>query len=333
MRNWKANSKGQFYPKISIIVPVYNTEKYLEQCARSLFEQTLDGLEYIFVDDGSSDASLTVLQKVIDMYPERKACVKIITQNSNNGVSCSRNAGLDIAQGKFVAFCDSDDWVSPDMYEKLYCKATEINADIVYCDYVMYYGNNDERVYETIATSDDKIAFLRNYMSSFTGMCNMLIRREMIVKYNLRFPSDIAYREDFHLGFRLYYYAKTIEKISSPLYFYNRINENSALHKRYTCHSDDELQCGLDIISFLIKENAIDPYKDILSWGVLEHKQYMIWDKRKHETFLKIYPESHRYIWGCPSISKKMKCLMWLLVHHFNACVYLVVSVRNFLKS
>ena len=122
-------------PKVSIVIPVYNVEKYIERCVRTLFAQTLDDLEYIFVDDCSPDNSIDVMLKVLEEYPVRKPQVKLIRHEINQGVSQSRQDGVEAATGEYIIHCDPDDWVELDMYEQLYTKAKETNADLVLCDY------------------------------------------------------------------------------------------------------------------------------------------------------------------------------------------------------
>lgn len=311
---------------ISVIIPVYNVEKYLHRCIDSILNQTFPDFELLLIDDGSTDNS----GRICDDYAKKDNRIKVF-HKSNGGVSSARNLGLDEAQGDFIAFCDSDDWVSFDMYEKLYVKAILSKAEIVYCDFYMHYGSDDNQVYKTISPSKDKTVFLRNYMSSFTVMWNMLVKRDLYDVYNLRFPLHIVYREDYHLSIRLYHYAKVIEKVSIPLYYYDRSNLNSALHQRAKRKVNDELICDLDIVSFFIKEKVIDRYKDKVSWGILRDKQNLVLDAKTHKDFLSIYPESHVYIWSCPFIGIKMKCMMWLLVNHLGFLVKGINVVRYIL--
>ena len=102
--------------KVSVIVPVYNAGRYIERCLRSLFEQTLDSIEYIFVDDCSPDDSMDILKRVLDEYPERKDDVKILTHQVNTGQSGARRDGMRIASGEYMIHCDADDWVDTDSY-------------------------------------------------------------------------------------------------------------------------------------------------------------------------------------------------------------------------
>ena len=122
-------------PKISVIIPVYKAEPYIERCVRSLFSQTLDDLEYIFIDDCTPDNSISVLKAVLDEYPNRRDQVKIVNHQHNQGVSQSRQDGFDATTGEYVIHCDPDDWIEPEMYELLYDKAKSGNFDIVGCDF------------------------------------------------------------------------------------------------------------------------------------------------------------------------------------------------------
>ena len=118
-------------PAVSVIVPVYNTEKYLEECVRSLVEQTLSDMELIFVDDGSTDASPQILENYRSRYPER---ILVITRE-NGGQGMARNVGLSVATGEYVGFVDSDDYVDRRMYAAMYTRAKSEDLDLVECDF------------------------------------------------------------------------------------------------------------------------------------------------------------------------------------------------------
>lgn len=131
-------------PDISVIVPVYNTEKYIEKCARSLFSQTFDSIEYCFIDDCSDDNSISLVQNVLKEFPNRRAACKFIRNETNRGVASSRNAGLAIAEGKYIYFCDSDDYIDETMLEKMFLKAKSSLADVVLCDFYFSYSDAKE---------------------------------------------------------------------------------------------------------------------------------------------------------------------------------------------
>ena len=121
-------------PKVSVIIPVYGVEKYIERCARSLFEQTLEDIEYIFVDDCTPDNSISILRKVLSEYPNREKQVKILHHDKNKGLAKARQTGLKIASGEYIAHCDSDDWVDKDLYKVLYNQAVNLKSDMIAFD-------------------------------------------------------------------------------------------------------------------------------------------------------------------------------------------------------
>ena len=106
-------------PKVSVIVPIYNVEAYIERCAISLFEQTLDDIEYIFVNDCTPDNSMMILSEVLSRYPQRKEQVRIINQPKNQGAAKAREDGIKEARGEYIIHCDSDDWVDKNIYQLL----------------------------------------------------------------------------------------------------------------------------------------------------------------------------------------------------------------------
>lgn len=142
-------------PKVSIIIPVYGVEKYIERCARSLFEQTLDDIEYLFIDDCTPDKSVEILKRVLEEYPHRKSQVVIHRMEQNSGQAKVREWGMRNARGEYVIHCDSDDWLDVHMYEEMYNKAIEEDADVVVCDYVV---TNDTSIIKTINACHAKSA-------------------------------------------------------------------------------------------------------------------------------------------------------------------------------
>ena len=121
--------------KVSVIIPVYGVEKYIERCAKSLFEQTLHDIEYLFIDDCSPDNSIKILESLLDSYPSRKANTRILKMSTNSGQAAVRMRGMKEATGEYLIHCDSDDWVDHQMYEKMYNYAKSNDYDMVWCDY------------------------------------------------------------------------------------------------------------------------------------------------------------------------------------------------------
>ena len=121
--------------KVSMVVPVYNAAPFIERCARSLFEQTMDDIEYVFVDDGSTDDGIAKLLSVLEEYPNRKPNVKIVHHAKNSGTAETRKDGCKSATGEYLIYIDSDDYADLTMAEKMYAKAKESDADMVVCDF------------------------------------------------------------------------------------------------------------------------------------------------------------------------------------------------------
>lgn len=245
------------YP-ISVIIPIYKVEQYIEKCARSLFEQTLSSIEFIFVDDCSPDHSVDILRSVLNNYPNRILHTKIIRHNNNRGLAAARNTGRIVAQGEYVISCDSDDWVEPNMYESMYKKARQTNADIVICDWMQVYQNSSKRIYvNPPANNMDCIAALLSGRMH-GSVCNKLIKRELYTKYNIVNIEGVNYCEDLFVTYKLFYYAHSIAYINQPFYNYRQINSNSYTSSKLSQSSQSGLIFLANDVKEFISRNHID---------------------------------------------------------------------------
>lgn len=214
-------------PKISVIVPVYNTEKYLSKCLNSILNQTLKEIEVIVVNDGSKDDS----QEIIDEFVSKDSRLVSI-QKENGGLSDARNAGIDKAKGEFIAFVDSDDYIDLAMLEKMYELAERDESEIVLCDLVKVNENGKEfrdlpqspQLPEKIILSDDFTIF--GEMSCFA--CNKIFKKALFE--NHRFRNGIHF-EDIELIPKLVLDSSIISKINEPFYkYFERQNSISKTH-------------------------------------------------------------------------------------------------------
>lgn len=206
--------------KVSVIIPIYGVENYIERCARSLMEQTLDDIEYIFVNDCTQDSSIEILERVISEYKYRENKVKIVHHEINRGLPQTRKTGLLYATGEFIAHCDSDDWVDCELYEKLYESAISCNADIVVCDFFVHRTNGVVDLKVGTRTNDIKtyisnLLFQKNPLSMF----NKLIRRE-IYSNEIIFPTDNM-GEDMATTLQLLAYCRYVSHIEGAYYHYD----------------------------------------------------------------------------------------------------------------
>lgn len=214
-------------PKVSVIVPIYGVEKYIERCARSLFEQTLEDMEFIFVDDCTPDKSISVLNEVIKCYPNRKGQIKILHHEQNRGVSRGRETGIINASGEYIAHCDSDDWSEPEMYETLYNYAINGNYDFVRCSF--YVTDGVTKIKKNITCPQEpltKTSIISELLADkqWNSIWNTLTKRELY-EDNILF-TDYAMLEDYFLVVQLLTHATKIGVIQNALYNYFQ-NPNS----------------------------------------------------------------------------------------------------------
>ncbi len=225
--------------KVSVIVPVYNVEEYLEQCLESLLNQTLKDIEIICINDGSTDNSLDILNQ----YVKKDSRIKVINKQ-NEGQGIARNLGIDIAQGEFIGFVDPDDWVELEMYEKMYCQAKTLESHIVICDYNKYFEQTGKFVTPHIfreAVSLTKSKSLK--VPSEQNINKEIIDKTVLVSpayawhsiydssllkdNNIKFSTMRCY-EDVLFELKSHVLAKNISYINKAFYYY-RIRQTSTL--------------------------------------------------------------------------------------------------------
>ena len=218
-------------PKVSVIVPVYNAEKYLAECVESILNQTMKDIELILVDDGSTDASPVMC----DEFAAADARVKVI-HKPNGRAASARNAGMRIATGEFIAFVDSDDWISPDMYEKMLAP----NADVCLCDYARFRGdavfpfsqpNVSAGFYNREQMKKDIFPHLVMDGVEFPiaiSNCVLLIRRSIIADNHLSYREDIHISEDAPFGSEVLYCANSFAYLKDHYFYHYRITDGSS---------------------------------------------------------------------------------------------------------
>ena len=236
-------------PKVSIIVPVYNTEKWLPECMNSLINQTLEEIEIICVDDGSTDNSRKIIEEYVKKDEEIlkskknkkdiKGRIKVIHQN-HQGVSAARNAGLDIASGEYITFVDSDDYVHPECYKTAYFWAINDNIDIIQYGLNRIRNEEQKKIKDKskINKSDSNVLNLEQFLkkSKREYVCFKMIKSNIIKDNNIRFRTDIIISEDACFSFMVFPRAKRFKIIPGKFYNY-RARPGSAVanwdHKDY----------------------------------------------------------------------------------------------------
>lgn len=296
--------------KVSVIVPIFNVEKYFERCICSLFQQTLIDVEYIFIDDASCDSSINILHKYIDAFPSKK--VTIVTHKYNQGLATARNSGLAVAIGEYIFNCDSDDWLENNALEDLYNLAKKTNADVTWCDWYLSYGKRDRYMKEPKFT--DAFDAIKGILSGTMkyNVWNKLVRRSLYQDHNIHFPSGYNMGEDMTM-IQIFAYARTVVYIPKALYHYNKVN-NTAYSNTYSDkHLEDLAYNANNTIEFLEKKfgnklvSEIAYFKLEIKFPFLTNKE-----RKRNELWNIWYPEANNYILKNKSTSFHRKTLQWL---------------------
>ena len=223
--------------KISIIIPVYNVENYIERCLDSVINQTMEDIQIIVVNDGSTDSSKEKIKKYQDKI--------IYLEKENGGLSSSRNFGLKYATGEYIAFLDSDDYVQKDTYGKMYELAKKENSDMVQCGFIWEYPKKKKKAIVEVCKNKNEL-MVKGRVEAW----NKLIRREIIEEHNIQYPEGLIY-EDMEFFFKLIPYLNKVSYIDEDFIHYVQRNNSIA---------NTQNEKTKDI--FIILENIINYYKE-----------------------------------------------------------------------
>lgn len=211
--------------KLSLIAPIYGVEPYIEKFAKSALGQTFSDMEFIFVNDGTKDSSIEILERVIESeFSHLKERITIINKE-NQGLPLARKSGLDVAQGEYILFADSDDWMEITAVEKIMAVAEESDADIVYFDLVKEYGERQSIKAEKNYTGQTKREFIKNIFNytSYGYTVTKCFRRSIYTDNTIYIPK-LGMHEDIYLMCQIIFYAKSLIHLPEPLYHYRKDN-------------------------------------------------------------------------------------------------------------
>ena len=281
--------------KLSVITPIYKTEQYLDKCLTSLVNQTLPDIEFVWVDNGASDECRAIIAKYADKRPH----IKIVHLPQNKGYGGAMNAGLDVATGDYIGFCDSDDWVDTDYFEKLYNAAAQNNADMAFTEYLLEYPDKQKK--------SEHITNLQ-IAESVSEKVNVL--KDGAIWDNIRFPEHSkSYFEDNVLLFPAAMRANKIVLINTTNYHYWQ-RETSVVHD--VQHYDEMNSYCVDVIKNLLnftekqnynseeKQNIVNffdrsfPWKSILKKRCLYNM--LIANIKDKDILLRIKAEKKKYV-------------------------------------
>ena len=241
-------------PKVSIIVPVYNVEEYLEKCLDSLVNQTLKDIEIIIVNDGSTDGSKEKIQEYINKYKNI-----VYLEKENGGLSSARNYGIPYAKGEYIGFVDSDDYVEVTMYEKMYNKAIEEKSDMVECDFIWEYPNKKREDIGKIY-ADKKEAIVEARVVAW----NKIIKKDIIEKTKITFPEGLRY-EDIEFFYKIVPYLDKISFVKETLVHY--IQRESSIANTQNERTGEIFKIWENVLNYYIENNIFNEYRSELEYS------------------------------------------------------------------
>jgi glycosyltransferase involved in cell wall biosynthesis len=320
---------------ISVIIPVFNVEKYLRRCLDSVLSQTFTNFEVIIVDDCSPDAS----PEICDVYAEKDSRINVIHNARNRGLPQARKIGLDAAYGNYILFVDSDDWVENNMLELMYNKAVSADLDIVYCGF--YENTDDEQCELDTPFLDDKIEMIKQIVTwgKFSpAVWNKLIRHEIYKK--IVFPL-YSFCEDRQISLQTIHYASKIGYIQAALYHYcyNKDsicnnNNSSRILQRYV----DQYKIADWSITFLENNYSacFSIFEPELSAYINSLKMHFVLEKpiRDRSKLQELYPVSNKRIFDSTwTEALYNKMIIFFAVNNLAFIAYMLANFFNMLKN
>ena len=313
--------------KVSVCIPVYGVEKYIERCARSLFEQTMkDGIEFIFVDDCTTDKSIEVLEKVLEEYPERKEQVKIIRHEVNKGQSGARNTALQHASGDYIIHCDSDDWVDFDLYKIMYEKAISEQADVVMCPFAVEARNTFFVNINAISISD----LLDNYFfkNGFNALWNKMFHRSLALRTEMILPDNITVAEDLLMVTQMLLHSEKLAVCNGVFYHYYQ-NPASVTHN-YSRKTFENWIAVFNILQRILPENYVTQRNSLA--GQLLLNGLITKNVTSKEIRQKVSRKMHWQTLFCKLIGKKGRIILamaFISIPITQICVQVFMKIMN----
>ena len=314
-------------PKVSIIIPVYGVEKYIERCARSLFEQTLDDIEFIFVDDCTPDRSIEILRSIIEEYrlrfAEKKYAVRIVKMPTNSGLAAVRRQAIQLATGDYIIHCDSDDWVDVTMYEKMYNKAIEEEADMVVCGYRETDGLNDIREGTHSFTTKEEYIARMLYMKEAWTVWDKLCRKSLYE--GIEYPK-YSMGEDMLFTFQFVLKAKNVSIVNEILYNYYfnpaSITKVQSDEKRFS-NWEQSIYNAARVLAYFTRCGLDKTYNRELEFFKYKQKKVagnLAYKKAYAGQWLQNFSSTHKSIWSLKKLT---------LTEKIKYCIVVICSWIN----
>lgn len=316
---------------VSVIIPVYNVEKYLRKCLDSVINQTYKELEIILVDDGSTDSS----GKICDEYAQKDNRIKVI-HKSNGGLSDARNVGIEKSNGEYICFIDSDDYIELDMFENLYKACIEKNVKIASCDKIRELENGKkiiEKRYEESRIITKKEAY-SNILLFDPAVCDKMFEKSLFA--NVRFPKGKLY-EDILTTNKLVEQCDYLYHVAKPFYHYIQRN-NSIVHQKFNIKKLDYIKNAKKLYEYIMKsypelKEQCDAYYSLVLCTILcdiygDRKKF----KKEYKEYLNELKKYKKIINNNYYITKSKKIMIKLINNNLIYIVIFIKRIRNIMK-
>lgn len=270
-------------PSISVIVPIYQTELYLKRCIDSILNQTFEDIEVLLVNDGSQDRS----GLICDEYAEKDNRIRVY-HKKNEGLSATRQFGIDHSEGVYSIFCDSDDWLDPNMLGVMYESAISESADVVICDMAFEYGDHSVVQNQDIKNTDPRSILHNLYYPINASVCNKLIRRSLYEAYNIHYDGKVEYAEDLYAMMQLYSHPVKSVYLPYSFYHYDRYSNSESITR---IGDTQKIMSSIDLFEkrFSKDELPLVKLKCVVIKRLYDQKHY------KQEDLHNLYPEAHLF--------------------------------------
>jgi len=304
---------------VTVIIPMYNVGKFIDKCATQLFEQSLNNIEFIFVDDCSPDNSSSIVRDVLKRYPGREPYVEIIKHEVNKGLPSARNTGISVARGEYIFHCDGDDWLETDAMESLLKQARTVKADIVWCDWYLSFSKQERFMSQNPEMSNPSS---KQVLELILGgklkynVWNKLVKKSLYIDHAILFPDGYGMGEDMTM-IKLFAVAGRVSYLDKALYHYVQLNNEAFTKKTNDAHFDQIKHNVDDTVKFLRKYFGTNLETYIHFFKLNVKLPFLISDKKEsYSRWLSWFPESNSYIDKNPLFNTRIRLVQKAALRH-----------------
>ena len=300
---------------ISVIIPVYKVEDFIVRCANSLMQQTMEEVEFIFVDDATPDNSIGVLKDCLQQYPERQGQIIILRHEKNQGLPAARNTGLKVATGEYIYHCDSDDFLEPEALEVMYKTAKAQDADIVWCDWFLSFVKNERYMKQPYyTTTHEALKGILNGRMKY-NVWNKMVKRKLYVDNDIWFPTGYGMGEDMTM-IRLFACAEKVAYVPRAFYHYVKLNGGAFTNTFSDRHLKDVLYNTELTVAFLEAKCGQDVKAAIAAFKLTVKYPFLISDNyHMYRLWRTCFPEVNHAVSSMEGQSLRSRVLQWAAFH------------------